>query len=156
MSEPQVERAGDDRGRLRTTVWAFINDPAKIATCLPDVRETTIVDAHASTRSSASPSARCAASSTFKIVLEPNAGGKSHGHEDQRRRLRAASSIYSRAPILSRENDTTTILNWKGTASLRGPIATIGGRVVDAQARRVIETTFENVKKTLGGAVLTP
>ena len=52
---------------------------------------------------------------------------------------------------LSTDGDTT-ILDWKGTASLRGPIATIGGRVVDAQSKKVIETTFENVRKQLSGS----
>ncbi|MGA8099828.1 MAG: SRPBCC domain-containing protein, partial [Candidatus Cybelea sp.] len=45
----------------------------------------------------------------------------------------------------------TTILDWKGTAALRGPVATIGGRAVDTQSQRVIATTFENVKKRLSG-----
>jgi carbon monoxide dehydrogenase subunit G len=34
---------------------------------------------------------------------------------------------------------------------MRGPIATIGGRVIDAQANRVISATFENVKNRLSG-----
>ncbi len=30
----------------KDTVWAFVNDPAKIASCLPDVLESNIQDAH--------------------------------------------------------------------------------------------------------------
>ncbi|MFY9663705.1 MAG: SRPBCC domain-containing protein, partial [Candidatus Cybelea sp.] len=52
---------------------------------------------------------------------------------------------------LSTDGAATTVLDWKGTASLRGPVATIGGRAVDTQAQRVIATTFENVKKRLSG-----
>ena len=46
----------------------------------------------------------------------------------------------------------TTILDWKGTATMRGPVATVGGRVLDAQAKRVIATTFANVRKKLSGS----
>jgi carbon monoxide dehydrogenase subunit G len=42
--------------------------------------------------------------------------------------------------------DKTTTLDWQGTATMRGPVATVGGRVIDAQAKRVITTTFANVK----------
>ena len=35
---------------------------------------------------------------------------------------------------------------------MRGPIATVGGRVLDTQAHRVISTTFENVKKHLSSS----
>jgi hypothetical protein len=34
---------------------------------------------------------------------------------------------------------------------MRGPVATVGGRVIDAQAQRVISTTFGNVKTRLTG-----
>ena len=32
---------------------------------------------------------------------------------------------------------------------MRGPVATIGGRVLDSQAQRVISETFANVKTQL-------
>jgi carbon monoxide dehydrogenase subunit G len=32
---------------------------------------------------------------------------------------------------------------------MRGPVATVGGRVLDAQARRVITNTFANVAARL-------
>jgi carbon monoxide dehydrogenase subunit G len=37
---------------------------------------------------------------------------------------------------------------------MRGPAATVGGRVIDAQAKRVIETTFANVKSRLSSATV--
>ena len=50
------------------------------------------------------------------------------------------------------ESDGSTTLDWKGSASMRGPVATVGGRVIDAQAKRVISTTFANVKARLSPA----
>jgi len=43
--------------------------------------------------------------------------------------------------------DSTTSLDWSGTATMRGAIATVAGRVIDAQALRVITTTFANVRE---------
>ena len=34
--------------------------------------------------------------------------------------------------------DGTTMLNWSGEAEARGPVAAVGGRVLDAQAQKLI------------------
>ncbi len=135
----------------KDAVWTFINDPAKIAACLPDVKETTIVDAHSFNATVGIAVGPVRGKFTFKIVLEPRAGGD---HLDMKISGGGLGSVVDlvAGADLTALNGATTILNWEGTASLRGPIATIGGRAVDSQARRVIATTFENVKKTLGGA----
>ena len=44
-----------------------------------------------------------------------------------------------------------TLLNWSGEAVMRGPVAAVGGRVLDAQARKLIAQTFANVRETLSG-----
>jgi carbon monoxide dehydrogenase subunit G len=46
----------------------------------------------------------------------------------------------------------STLLDWSGSASMRGPLATVGGRVLDAQARRVIAATFANIKTRVTSA----
>jgi carbon monoxide dehydrogenase subunit G len=45
--------------------------------------------------------------------------------------------------------DGTTVLKWSGQAEARGPIAAVGGRVLDAQAKKLIEEAFGNVRKQL-------
>jgi len=49
-----------------------------------------------------------------------------------------------------------TVLDWQGDATMRGPVATVGGRVLDAQANRVITQTFANVKSRLVGESAAP
>jgi carbon monoxide dehydrogenase subunit G len=86
----------------------------------------------------------------FKIVLEPRAD---QNHLDMKINgggLGSVIDLVAGADIAA-DGNTNTILDWKGAASMRGPIATIGGRVIDAQANRVISTTFENVKNRLSG-----
>ena len=43
----------------------------------------------------------------------------------------------------------TTLLKWSGQAEARGPVAAVGGRVLDAQARKLIEQAFGNVRQQL-------
>ena len=43
----------------------------------------------------------------------------------------------------------TTLLKWSGQAEARGPVAAVGGRVLDAQAQKLIAQTFANVRQQL-------
>ena len=45
--------------------------------------------------------------------------------------------------------DGTTLLKWSGQAEARGPIAAVGGRVLDAQAQKLIAQAFGNVRQQL-------
>jgi uncharacterized protein len=47
---------------------------------------------------------------------------------------------------LLEHTDGTTTLDWTGSATMRGPVATVGGRVLDGQAQKLISQTFANVK----------
>jgi carbon monoxide dehydrogenase subunit G len=42
-----------------------------------------------------------------------------------------------------------TKLSWSGQAVARGPVAAVGGRVLDAQAQKLISHTFANVRERL-------
>ncbi len=133
----------------KATVWNFINDPAKIAACLPDVQSTSIIDAHSFNATVGVAVGPVRGKFTFKIVLEPRADGN---HMDLKISGGGLGSVVDLVAGADLSTDgATTILDWKGTAALRGPVATIGGRAVDTQSQRVIATTFENVKKRLSG-----
>lgn len=135
----------------KETVWAFINDPAKIASCLPEVQQTNVIDAHSFDATVGVALGPVRGKFKFKIALEPRADGNHMDMKVSGGGLGSVVDLVARADLTA-ESDSMTVLDWKGTASLRGPIATVGGRVVDTQARRVIGTTFENVKNRLSGA----
>ena len=42
-------------------------------------------------------------------------------------------------------------MSWKGTGEVRGPVAAVGGRVLDAQAQKLIAQTFANIRAKLSG-----
>jgi carbon monoxide dehydrogenase subunit G len=134
-----------------STTWAFITDPAQISQCLPDLLEAIIHDAQtfdAIVQVSLGP---VRGKFKFKIALEPQGDGSRMNMTISGGGLGSVVDLIAGADI--RDNgDATTTLDWRGTASMRGPVATVGGRVIDAQAQRVISTTFANVKTRLAGA----
>ncbi|MGA8327162.1 MAG: carbon monoxide dehydrogenase subunit G [Candidatus Cybelea sp.] len=146
-----LEWSGQERiTASKEKVWSFINDPTSIASCLPDVRQTNVLDAHTFDATVGVAVGPVRGSFKFKIALEPRPDGN---HMDMKINGGGLGSVIDllAAADLTAEGDAATILNWKGTASMRGPIATVGGRVLDTQALRVIRTTFENVRNRLSG-----
>jgi len=130
----------------KAAVWAFVNDPQKIASCLPDLVSYEVRDPQhfdAVVKVGIGP---VKGQFKFKISLDPKPDGN---HVDMRISgggLGSVVDLVAGADIKDNGNATTT-LDWTATAEMRGPIASVGGRVIGAQAERVISTTFANVKK---------
>jgi carbon monoxide dehydrogenase subunit G len=131
-------------------VWAFINDPANIAACMPDVLESTVIDAHTFDAVVQVAVGPVRGKFKFHVVLDPQPGGTRMNMKISGGGFGSVVDLDAGSDI-SREGDGTA-LDWKASATMRGPVATIGGRVIDAQAKRVITTTFENVKTALTNA----
>lgn len=134
----------------REQVWRFINDPKNIATCLPDVSEYTVIDTHAFDATVQVAVGPVRGKFKFKIELDPQPG-------DTHMNLKISGGGFGSVADLIAGADVTddgegTALDWQGSATMRGPLATVGGRVLDAQAQRVISTTFANVKTRMAGA----
>ncbi len=137
------------------TTWAFINDPAKISQCLPDLLEAKINDAHTFDAIVQVALGPVRGKFKFKIVLGPQPDGTHMNLTISGGGLGSVVDLLASAEL--RDNgDATTTLDWTGKASMRGPVATVGGRVIDVQAQRVISTTFGNVKTRLAGATSAP
>jgi carbon monoxide dehydrogenase subunit G len=129
-------------------VWTFINDPNKVASCLPDVLEVDVQDNYhfdATVKVSVGP---VSGRFKFKITLEPQADGDHMVLKISGGGLGSVVDLVATADIKAVDASSTS-LDWSATAQARGTIATVGGRVLDAQANRVISTTFANVKAKL-------
>jgi carbon monoxide dehydrogenase subunit G len=61
----------------------------------------------------------------------------------------SAIDMIAGADILPVAGTGETILNWGGSAVMRGPVAAVGGRVLDAQAQKLIAQTFGTVRERL-------
>ena len=136
-------------------VWAFISDPANIASCMPDVLESTVVDPRTFDAVVQVAVGPVRGKFKFHVVLDPQPDRNRMGMKISGGGFGSVVDLIAGADI-SNSPDGTVALDWTGSATMRGPMATVGGRVIDAQAKRVITTTFENVKARLTGAPAAP
>jgi uncharacterized protein len=130
------------------TVWAFITDPEKVGRCLPEVIEVNVYDpAHfdAVVRVGVGP---VRGKFKFKFELQPDAAARRMTMKIAGGGLGSAMDLSAGAD-LARDGEQGTVLNWSGEAVMRGPVAAVGGRVLDAQAQKLISQTFANVKQAL-------
>jgi uncharacterized protein len=130
------------------TVWAFLQDPEKVGRCLPEVVDVTVQDrthVEAVVEVAVGP-----VRGKFKLKLElapdPTSGRidvkVSGGGFGSAVDLTAGANVIDAA-------DGTTLLKWSGQAVARGPVAAVGGRVLEAQAKKLIEQTFTNVRQQI-------
>jgi carbon monoxide dehydrogenase subunit G len=131
-------------------VWAFITNPKNIAGCLPDVIETDYTGDNTFTSVVGIAVGPVRGKFKFNITLDPKPDGNSMGLRINGGGFGSVVDLTASADVKDDGSGTTT-LDWAGDAEMRGPIATVGGRVLDAQANRVISTTFGNIKSQLTG-----
>jgi uncharacterized protein len=132
------------------TVWAFVNDPNQIAQCLPDLASVDVRDAHnfdAVVNVAVGP---VRGKFKFKIALDPQPDERHMKMKISGGGFGSVVDLLAEA-ALTPADEKTTLLDWSGSASVGGPVATVGGRVLNAQAQRVISTTFANVKTRIAG-----
>jgi len=134
------------------TVWAFVTDAGKVGHCFPDLIEVTVQDpthVEAVVRVGVGP---VRGKFKLKVELLPDA-------ERRRIDMKISGGGFGSAVDLTAGADVVdagagrTLLKWGGQAVARGPVATVGGRVLDAQAKKLIEQAFANVRQTLSAAV---
>lgn len=145
----KLEYSGRERIPVgKDVVWAFITDPASIASCMPDVLESTVVDPRTFDAVVQVAVGPVRGKFKFHVVLDPHP-------DSDRMNMKISGGGFGSVVDLDAGSDVATspdggtTLDWKASATMRGPVATIGGRVIDAQAKRVITATFENVKTRL-------
>ena len=130
------------------TVWAFINDPEKVAHCLPDVQKIDVkddknFDAHV--KVGIGP-----VRGKFKFVVElvPQPDDKKMIVKLRGGGLGTVVDLEAGADIVE-QPDKSTLLDWNGEAVVRGPAATVGGRVLDKKAQELITHVFSEVSRNL-------
>ncbi|MGE0464266.1 MAG: carbon monoxide dehydrogenase subunit G [Vicinamibacterales bacterium] len=135
----------------KATVWTFINDPEQVGRCLPDVVDVTVHDPthfDAVAKVGVGP---VRGNFKFKFELQPSAAGDRMDMKITGGGFGSAIDLTAGADVIE-AGPGTTKLNWSGQAVARGPVAAVGGRVLDAQAQKLISQTFANVRERLSAA----
>ena len=129
-------------------VWAFVTDPANVGGCFPDVIDVTVHDPthfEAAVTVGVGP-----VRGKFKLKVELLLDPARHRIEMKISGggFGSAADLTAAADVVD-GSDGTTLLKWSGQAEARGPVAAVGGRVLDAQAKKLIEQAFGNVREQL-------
>ena len=85
---------------------------------------------------------------TLRFELQPDAAARRIGMKISGGGLGSAVDLTAGAHVIDDRSGGTT-LDWDGSAIMRGPVAAVGGRVLEAQAHKLIQQTFANVRNTL-------
>lgn len=134
------------------TVWDFINDPEKVANCLPDVQK---IDVHDESKFDAVVKVGIGpvrGKFKFKVELKPERENNKMIVKLRGGGLGSVIDLEASGDILEQE-DATTVLDWNGEAVVRGPAATVGGRVLDNKAKELIEHVFSEISRNLNEQV---
>ncbi|MCL6634099.1 MAG: carbon monoxide dehydrogenase subunit G [Alicyclobacillus herbarius] len=131
----------------REKIWAFVTDPHKMGTCIPDLIE---LNVESETR--------------FRTLVKVGVGPV-RGKFDLTSELtvtepgKAAalsirgggmgSGVDMKAQMELSDVDGGTLLKWRCDVVISGPIASLGGRLIDGEARKITEKVFTNLKNAL-------
>jgi uncharacterized protein len=130
------------------TVWTFVTDPQKVGRCFPDVVDVTVQDSthfEAVVKVGVGP---VRGKFKMKVELLPAPSQRRMDMKISGGGFGSTVDLTSGADLVD-GGDGTTLLKWTGQAEARGPIAAVGGRVLDAQARKLIAQAFGNVRQQL-------
>lgn len=144
-----LEYSGEEQiPASQATVWAFVTNPERVARCLPDVLEVTPQDqthADAVVQVGVGP---VRGKFKLKIELLPDPSTQRIDVKIGGGGFGSAVDLTAGAELVD-AGDGGTRLVWGGRAVARGPVAAVGGRVLDAQAQKLITQTFANVRQQL-------
>jgi carbon monoxide dehydrogenase subunit G len=132
----------------RATVWAFVNDPTKVAACGPGVEGVQVIDDR-----HFKVTARVGVGiirATFVVDIaraeeqEPDfasltASGKAPG-----------SAVDGSARMELHDGPAgTTIMDWSADVTIHGKLASVGARLIEGTARKMIGQTFDCIRAKL-------
>ena len=132
----------------RDKVWAFVTDPDQVGQCGPGVESIEVIDAtHFKAVAKVGIgfiSARFNADMEFAELQPPDrALIKAHGQAP-------GSAVDATAEMrLSDGADGTTVMDWNADVNLSGTLASVGARLIDGTANKMIGQTFDCMRTKL-------
>ena len=132
----------------RDKVWAFVIDPEQVGQCGPGVESIEVIDdTHFKAAAKVGVgfiSARFNVNMEFAELEAPDrAVIKAHGQAP-------GSAVDANASMkLSDDGDGGTVMDWVADVSLSGTLASVGARMIEGTANKMIGQTFECMKTKL-------
>ena len=132
----------------RETVWSFVTDPEQVGQCGPGVEKIEVVDpTHFKAAAKVGVGfihARFNVNLEFAEQQPPDrAVIKAHGQAP-------GSAVDATAEMrLSDGPDGTTVMDWKADVNLSGTLASVGARMIEGTANKMIGQTFDCMRSKL-------
>lgn len=132
----------------RERVWAFLMDPNEVGGCGPGVESIAVVDAdHFKARAKVGIgfiSARFSVDMSVAERIEPDrAVLKAHGQAP-------GSAVDATADMrLSGPAEGPTTMDWSADVHIAGTLASVGARMVEGTANKMIAQTFDCIRAKL-------
>lgn len=132
----------------RSKVWAFVTDPDQIASCGPGVQSIEKLDggrfrAHAKVGVGLL-SAKFVVNAEFSQVHEPDdATVVVHGQAP-------GTAVDAIAKIVLTDGaEGATVMDWAADVTISGTLASVGARMIDGNANKMIGQTFDCIRTKL-------
>ena len=135
----------------RDKVWAFVIDPNQVGQCGPGVESIEVIDdSHFKATAKVGVgfiSARFIVNMEFVDLEAPDAANiKAHGQAP-------GSAVDADAQMrLSDGADGGTTMDWSADVTISGTLASVGARMIEGTADKMIGQTFDCMKSKLEGA----
>ena len=132
----------------RERVWAFVTDPNQVGSCGPGVETIEVIDAtHFKATAKVGVgfiSARFVVNMEFAEQQPPDrATIKAHGQAP-------GSAVDATAEMLLSDGpDGTTVMDWSADVNISGTLASVGARMIEGTANKMIDQTFDCMRTTL-------
>ena len=135
----------------RDRVWAFVIDPEQVSQCGPGVEKVEILDAqHFKATAKVGIgfiSTRFVVNLEFVEATAPDSATiKAHGQAP-------GSAVDATARMrLSDGDDGGTVMDWEADVNIAGSLASIGARMIEGTADKMIAQTFDCMRSKLEAA----
>ena len=132
----------------RATVWAFVNDPTRVAACGPGVEGVQVIDDR-----------------HFKVTAKVGIGiiratfvvdvTRGETREPDHASLTASgnapgSAVDGTARMdLTDGPDGSTVMDWAADVTIHGKLASVGARLIEGTARKLIDQTFDCMRSRM-------
>lgn len=131
----------------RDRVWAFVIDPNQVGQCGPGVESIEVIDeTHFKATAKVGIgfiSARFNVNMEFAEVDAPNAATiKAHGQAP-------GSAVDADARMTLSDAEGGTRMDWAADVNIAGTIASVGARLIEGTANKMIGQTFDCMKSKL-------
>jgi carbon monoxide dehydrogenase subunit G len=134
----------------RDRVWAFVTDPNQVGQCGPGVESIDVIDdTHFKAKAKVGVgfiSTRFVVNMEFAEMTPPDAATiKAHGQAP-------GSAVDATAQMRLADGDAGgTTMDWSADVNISGTIASVGARLIEGTADKMIGQTFDCMKAKLEG-----